>query len=153
MRRQGIATRLFDHIEDRLTGLGASESLAIIAGNNRFMQGLDLRYTEALCFLERGATNGAGDGMDMDVDLRSTPLDTSEKEAELARDHGLRVRRVTMDDYQMAWDYVSREFEYPSALATAPVGRRWAYLATSGLKLDPPTLWMAERDGEFAALR
>ena len=149
MRRQGIATRLFDHIEDRLTGRGASESLAIIAGNNRFMQGLDLRYTEALCFLEARGYERAGDGMDMDVDLRNTPLDTSEREAELEREHGLRVRRLTMDDYQKAWDYVEREFEYPSALATAPVGRRWAYLATSGLKLDPPTLWMAERDGEF----
>ena len=149
MRRQGIATRLFDHFEDRLTSLGAAESLAIIAGNNRFMQGLDLRYTEALCFLEARGYERAGDGMDMDVDLRSTPLDTSAKEEELERDHGLRVRRVTMDDFQRAWDYVEREFEYPSALATAPVGRRWAYLATSGLKLDPPTLWMAERDGEF----
>lgn len=149
LRRQGIATRMFDQIEDRLAGLGAGESVAIIAGNNRFMQGLDLRYTEALCFLEARGYERAGDGMDMDVDLRSTPLDTSEKEAELARDHGLRVRRLTMDDYQQAWDYVAREFEYPSALATDPVGRRWAYLATSGLKLNPPTLWMAEKDGEF----
>ena len=92
--------------------------------------------------------------MDMDVDLRNTPLDTSAKEAELERDHGLRVRRTTMDDYDRAWEYVAREFEYPSALATTPVGRRWAYLATSGLKLDPPTLWMAERDGRVpAALR
>ena len=149
IRRHGIATRLFDHIEDRLTGLGASESVAIIAGNNRFMQGLDLRYTEALCFLEARGYERAGDGMDMDVDLRKTPLDTSEKEEELERDHGLLVRRLTMDDYQQAWDYVAREFEYPSALATDPVGRRWAYLATSGLKLNPPTLWMAEKDGEF----
>ena len=149
VRRRGIATRLFDHIEERLTGLGASESVAIIAGNNRFMQGLDLRYTEALCFLEARGYERAGDGMDMDVDLRTTPLDTSEREAELERDHGLRVRRVSMADFQKAWDYVAREFEYPSALATAPVGRRWAYLATSGLKLDPPTLWMAEKDGEF----
>ena len=149
MRRRGIATRIFDHIEDRLTGLGASESLAIIAGNNRFMQGLDLRYTEALCFLEARGYERAGDGMDMDVDLRNTPLDTSETEAELERDHGLRVRRVTMADFRKAWDYVAREFEYPSALAKTPVGRRWAYLATSGLKLDPSTLWMAERDGEF----
>ena len=122
MRRQGIATRLFDHFEDRLTSLGAAESLAIIAGNNRFMQGLDLRYTEALCFLEARGYERAGDGMDMDVDLRSTPLDTSAKEEELERDHGLRVRRVTMDDYDRAWEYVAREFEYPSALATAPVG-------------------------------
>lgn len=149
MRRQGIATRLFDHVEERLTGLGASESVAIIAGNNRFMQGLDLRYTEALCFLEARGYERAGDGMDMDVDLCNTPLDTSTKEAELERDHSLRVRRLTMDDYRQAWDYVAREFEYPSALAPDPVGRRWAYLATSGLKLDPPTLWMAEKDGEF----
>ncbi len=149
MRRRGVATRLFDHVEERLTGLGATESLAIIAGNNRFMQGLDLRYTEALCFLEARGYERAGDGMDMDVDLRTTPLDTSEQEAELEQVHGLRVRRVTMADFQKAWDYVAREFEYPSALATAPVGRRWAYLATSGLKLDPPTLWMAEKDGEF----
>lgn len=149
VRRQGIATRLFDDVEDRLAGLGASESVAIIAGNNRFMQGLDLRYTEALCFLEARGYERAGEGMDMDVDLRNTPLDTSEKEEELERVHGLRVRRVTMADFQKAWDYVAREFEYPSALATDPVGQRWAYLATSGLKLDPPTLWMAERDGEF----
>ncbi|MYD94675.1 MAG: GNAT family N-acetyltransferase [Chloroflexi bacterium] len=149
VRRQGIATRMFDQIENRLASLGAGESVAIIAGNNRFMQGLDLRYTEALCFLEARGYERAGDGMDMDVDLRKTPLDTSEKEEELERDHGLRVRRLTMDDYQQAWDYVAREFEYPSALATDPVGRRWAYLATSGLKLNPPTLWMAEKDGEF----
>ncbi len=149
MRRQGIATRLFDHIEDRLIGLGAAESLAVIAGNNRFMQGLDLRYTEALCFLEARGYERTGDGMDMDVDLRNTPLDTSATEAELERVHGLRVRRVATEDHDRAWEYVAREFEYPSALAAAPVGRRWAYLATSGLKLDPPTLWMAERDGEF----
>ena len=60
MRRQGISTRLFDHIEDRLAGLGAGESVAIIAGNNRFMQGLDLRYTEALCFLEARGYERAG---------------------------------------------------------------------------------------------
>ncbi len=146
-RRRGVATQLFDEIEDRLAARGAGESIAVIAGNNRFMQGLDLRYTEALCFLEARGYTRAGDGMDMDVDLRAQPLDTAAQEAALERGHGVRLRRMTPADHDRVWAYVEREFEFPSPLAPTPIGRRWAYLATAGLKLDPPTLHTAERGG------
>ena len=150
MTRQGIAGQLLDHIEDRLAASGALESFAVIAGNNRFMQGLDLRYTAALCFLEARGYGRVGDGMDMDVKLTSLSLDTTEVEAVLAETHGVRLRRATRDDYDSVWAYAERTFDVPRPeVSTVPVGRRWAYLATSGLRRNPPTLHVAERLGEI----
>ena len=146
-RRQGLASRLFDRIEAALVARGTTESVAITAGNNRFMQGLDLRYTEALCFLVARGYTRAGDGMDMEVDLRTQEFDTRELHRELRERHRITLRRPSADDYQPVWDYVAREFRIPSALATAEVGRRWAYLATMGLR-TPPSLHLAEQDGQ-----
>ena len=151
MTRRGIAGHLFYHIEDRLMASGVSESFAVIAGNNRFMQGLDLRYTAALCFLEARGYARVGDGMDMDVNLRSQSLDTTEVESVLAETHGVRLRRATPGDHDRMWAYAARTFDIPRPdVSTVPVGRRWAYLATSGLRRDPSTLHVAERLGEIA---
>ena len=149
-KRQGIASRLFDHIEGRLAALGANESFAVIAGNNRFMQGLDLRYTAALCFLEARGYVRVGDGMDMDVDLRTQSFETMAAETSLAEMHGVRLRRTTIGDHDRVWAYVARTFDRPSPNSPARVGRRWAYLATSGLTREPSTLHLAECSGEIS---
>ena len=142
-RRHGIASELFDRIEAELAARGAEESLAIIAGNNRFMQGLDLRYTEALCFLEQRGYARVGDGMDMDVDLRARTFDAAALEQDLRDRHGISFQRATPTDHERVWRYVAAEFSRPRGTG-AEVGRRWAHLATMGLACDPPSLHLAE---------
>ncbi|MBM4437069.1 MAG: GNAT family N-acetyltransferase [Actinobacteria bacterium] len=146
-RRQGIATRMFDLLEARLAARGAPTCSAIYAGNNRFMLGLDVRYTAALCFLQQRGYARVGDGMDMDVDLRSQDFDSTALEAKLRTAHGIGLRRAAAADRDRVWAYVEREFQRPSAISLFDVGRRWAYMATMGLQRTPISLHLAERDG------
>ena len=68
-RQRGVATCLFDELEARLRATGAGHAVAMAAGNNRLTQGLDVRYTAALCFLAARGYERTGVTQDMMVDL------------------------------------------------------------------------------------
>ena len=149
-RRRGLATRLLDELETRLQARGAARCVAIGAGNNRLAQGLDVRYTAALCLLLGCGYEPTGVTQDMEVDLGRVGLDTASAEA-AALEGGVGFRRATAADEDWLRDGVERELEYPNA-GGAPLGRRWAYLALQGLRREPAAVHVAHDVGSGAFL-
>jgi predicted N-acetyltransferase YhbS len=146
-RRRGIASRLFDLVEEALRARGVTECVAVNCGDHRLSLGLDVRYTAALCLLLGRGYQQTGTTQDMAVDLAgpdAPDLTTAADEARLAAG-GIAVRRAEGADRTWVCEGVAREM-------TAPVpGRRWAYLAAQAFRRDPPTLEVAEdaRTGAF----
>ena len=148
-RQRGIATRLFDKLEGRLRDTGAGHAVAMAAGNNRITQGLDVRYTAALCFLAARGYERTGVTQDMVVDLARTDLETATAEAAAAA-AGIRFRRATAADRDWLHEGVARELAYPAP--GSHLGRRWAYLATLGLDNPPAAVQVAEEAATGAFL-
>lgn len=148
-RQRGVATRLFDELEGRLRATGAGHAVAMAAGNNRLTQGLDVRYTAALCFLAARGYERTGVTQDMVADLERTDLETVEAEVAAAA-AGIRFRRATEADRDWLHEGVGRELAYPAP--GARLGRRWAYLATLGLGRPPATVQVAEEMASGAFL-
>ena len=148
-RQWGIGTRLFDELEGRLRDTGAGHAVAMAAGNNRLTQGLDVRYTAALCFLEARGYERTGVTQDMVVDLERTDLGTATAEAAAAA-AGIRFRRATAADRDWLHEGVARELAYPAP--GSHLGRRWAYLATLGLGGPPAAVQVAEEAASGAFL-
>ncbi len=148
-RQRGIATRLFDKLEGRLRDTGAGHAVAMAAGNNRITQGLDVRYTAALCFLAARGYERTGVTQDMVVDLARTDLETATAEAAAAA-AGIRFRRATAADRDWLHEGVARELAYPAP--GSHLGRRWAYLATLGLDNPPASVQVAEEAASGAFL-
>ena len=146
-RQRQVATRLFDDLETRLRATGAGQAVAMAAGNNRLTQGLDVRYTAALCFLAARGYERTGVTQDMVVDLERTDLETAEAEAAAA---GIRFRRATESDRIWLYEGVACELAYPAP--GMHLGRRWAYLATLGLDRRPATVQVAEETASGAFL-
>ena len=148
-RQRGIATRLFDELEGRLRDTGAGHAVAMAAGNNRITQGLDVRYTAALCFLAARGYERTGVTQDMVADLARTDLETATAEAAAAA-AGIRFRRATAADRDWLHEGVARELAYPAP--GSHLGRRWAYLATLGLDGPPAAVQVAEEAASGAFL-
>ena len=147
LRRRGLATRLFDQLEDRLRIQGASRCVAIGAGNNRLAQGLDVQHTPALCFLLGRGYERTGVTQDMVVDVQAASLTT---EAAERAGSTFAYRRATAKDELWLKEGIERELEFPNP--GAALGRRWAYLALQGLRRQPVSVHVAmEREtGAFA---
>lgn len=148
-RQRRVATRLFDELEVRLRVTGAGHAVAMAAGNNRLTQGLDVRYTAALCFLAARGYERTGVTQDMMVDLERTDLGTATAEAAAAA-AGIRFRRATAADRDWLHEGVARELAYPAP--GSHLGRRWAYLATLGLDGPPAAVQVAEEAASDAFL-
>ena len=148
-RQRRVATRLFDELEAQLRATGAGQAVAMAAGNNRLTQGLDVRYTAALCFLAARGYERTGVTQDMVVDLARTDLETATAEAAAAR-ASIRFRRATAADRDWLHEGVARELAYPAP--GSHLGRRWAYLATLGLDRPPATVQVAEETASGAFL-
>jgi mycothiol synthase len=132
-RRQGIATRLFDLVEDALRRRGVASCVAVNCGTNRLALGLDVRYTAALCLLWRRGYERSGTTQDMLVDFAgpaAPSLETAALEASLGA-AGIVFRRALPEDRDWVTAGVERE------LAASVPSRRWAYLA--GLAFGPAT--------------
>lgn len=147
-RRRGIATRLFDAVEDALRGRGVTECVAINCGNNRLSLGLDVRYTAALCLLLGRGYEQIGTTQDMAVPLvgpGAVDLDTEADEAQL-RERGVVFRRAARAEQSWVVEGVAREM-----IAPIP-SRRWAYLAEQAFRQQPPTIEVAEDQRTHAFL-
>ena len=147
-RQRRVATRLFDELEVQLRDTGAGHAVAMAAGNNRLTQGLDVRYTAALCFLAARGYERTGVTQDMVVDLERTDLETVEGGGRCGR-HTVSAGdgRGTGPGYTRG---VARELAYPAP--GAHLGRRWAYLATLGLGRPPAAVQVAEEAASGAFL-
>lgn len=128
-RRQRLATELFERVRGAWpAGLNDVEVLAI--PGNYFTPGLDPRYTEAVCFLERLGFERFRDCVNLTADL-SAPFPTAEDERRLAGE-GVEIRRARTEDSPRLDAFFSEHF-----------GEDWRFEAGLALANRPPTLHLA----------
>src|SRR5262245_29012327 len=96
-RRRGLASHLLEQLESRMRVDGHRRLFVANSPPNYFWPGLDIRYTAALCLLQRAGFRRVGDAVNMQVDLTARDWDTTAEEARLAQ-AGFAVRRLLADD-------------------------------------------------------
>lgn len=136
-RRRGIAAALSQRVKEGWpAGIAEVEVLAI--PGNYFAPGLDPRYTEALCFLERLGFERFKDCVNLRADL-SRHFDTSVEEERLAG-KDIEIRRARPDDDPLLDAFFAEHF-----------GDDWRFEAGLGMYNEPPGLHLALRDGRIIA--
>lgn len=136
-RRQGIATALYGHAARGWpAAIASSEVLAIPC--NYFNPGLDPRYTEALCFVEKMGYKRFRDCVNMRGELLK-PFDTTAEEKRLAAEK-VEIRRARRDDDPLL-----------DAFFAANFGEDWRGEAALAMINDPIALHLALRDGRIIA--
>ena len=136
-RRRGIASALVEHA--RAAWPAEIETVEVLAiPGNYFSPGLDPRYTEALCFLERRGFERFKDCVNLIGDL-SEPFDTSSEEQRLANEE-IDIRRATHNDNALLDAFFANDF-----------GAGWRLEASLAMRNDPPALHLALRGGQIIA--
>lgn len=136
-RRQGVAGALLESCLDALRGAaGEVEALAIPGAY--LTPGLDPRYTEALCFLERRGFERFKDCANLTAEL-TRHLGTADDEARLARE-GVEIRRAQRADEPRLDAFFEQDF-----------GAAWRFEAGLALDVAPPALHLALRGGRIIA--
>lgn len=141
-RRRGVASRLLVDVEERVRARGHR---ALSVGNSApvyFWPGVDLRYTPALCLLERRGYARTGEAVNMRVDLAVRRWGTEGEEARL-RAGGFAVRRLAAADREAFAAWLLREW-----------GATWQAEAIRALGNEPVSAWVATEGGvirSFAA--
>ncbi|MHB0857171.1 MAG: GNAT family N-acetyltransferase [Anaerolineae bacterium] len=135
-QRLGHATALLDEVERRLRERQVSEIAVQAMAPNYFAPGVDLRDTDAICFLEkRGYFTNRQAIVDMQVDLLRTSLDSSEDEERLHRE-GIVLRQAQAD-----------EVERVAAFARDVFSMGWYWEVLDATRYAPTPLFIA-LDGE-----
>ncbi len=137
VRRRGIASALFHQARENWP-IGIEEVEVLTIPGNYFAPGLDPRYTEALCFLERLGFERFKDCVNLTADL-SAHFDTSAEQARLAAE-GLEIRRARPDDESRLDAFFAEHF-----------GADWRLEAGLAMNNEPPTLHLALKEDRIVA--
>ncbi len=109
-RGKGVATALFDKIEDGLKRRGAERIGIANAVPGQVDSGLDPRYTAAFVFLQGRGYEHTATVFNMDCDLALSDWNTGEEERMLTERHGLEARRARREDMQAVLDLLRQHF-------------------------------------------
>ncbi len=139
-RNRGIATEMLSRVEANVREAGATALRVGMSRPNYLVPGVDPRYTVACAFLLRRGFRKAGEVFNMDVELSASDWSTDEIEAKLAAS-GVTCRRLRPDELQAfdAW------------MASAGYSAGWRYQTLHAAEMDPPAVYVAEKDGEYVA--
>ena len=137
-RRQGIAASMFQRVmEDwRRASVRVAEALAV--PGNYFTPGIDPRYTEGVCFLERSGFERFKDCVNLTAPL-DAPFETQTEENRLAG-LSVEVRRARPSDGPLLDVFFAEHF-----------GPDWRLEAQLALENDPPALHLGIRGGRIIA--
>lgn len=138
-RRQGIASQLITALIERMRDAGLTWLRSGNFAPSYFWPGVDARYTPALCFLQRHGFQRKGDAVNMAVDLHAHTWDTADDEERLLG-VGIRIRRAQPSDADAFGAWLGQ--------AWGPI---WQWEGLRALHNQPPSAFVAERDGEFCA--
>ncbi len=109
-RRRGLGMALFDELEARLRARGVADVAVKAAAPNYFAPGVDISYTDAVCFLlARGFKTDRNALVDMTVNLTSADLDSAAAERALA-EQGIALRRARCDEVAAVAAFALGEF-------------------------------------------
>jgi mycothiol synthase len=134
-RGRGHGAALLAELEARLVAAGAAELRVGRIAPNYLWPALDPRDTVALCLLERRGYARSGEAVNMALDLAAQPWWAPADEARLASG-GWRVRRATPGDADGLGAWVRARF-----------GASWEWEARLACAGEPPSVFLAERDG------
>lgn len=135
-RREGIATALFDALEERLCSLGANQVLVEGVAPSYMLPGVELTHTDAIAFLlNRGYQTDRNGRVDMAVHLHRLDLDTGETATRLGAE-GIAIRRAERD-----------EVDAVAAMAGETFSAAWRAEVSAAAWFDPPPLFIAREGG------
>jgi GNAT superfamily N-acetyltransferase len=141
-RREGIATRLFNAVEENLRALGKRRVAIAPFPENYFIPGVDVE-ADAVKFLEgRGYQRGPADAIAMDANIAKFTVapEVEEKRRALREEHGIDVRPYTDADLFAYLDFMEREMP-PAWPLEARHNLREAELG----RFDKDSIWIAVR--------
>ncbi len=137
---RGLANRLLGQVE---AGCLARGALALDVGFTRpnyLTAGIDPRYTPAVAFLMRRGYQRTGETFNMDVDLSTSDWQAPELEEKLGS-QGIVCRRLGPEDRGALEACFDRE----------GTSAGWRYQILRAASLEPPRVFIAEREGEVVA--
>lgn len=129
-RRQGIARRLFEILQEKFRKKAVRVLRIYDAPQNYFMPGIDPRYTPALCFAQRLGFQRFGDTSNLVVDLKFSSWDTAQREENLMRD-GIEIRRASHEEKRAVLEFVCTEWPL------------WEHEVEQAFVDDPPSIHVA----------
>jgi GNAT superfamily N-acetyltransferase len=135
-RRKGYASALLAELERRFAAAGVASVSVGTEVPIWLTAGIDVRYTAALCFVQRRGYERVHDTQNLAVDLIGQSFDTSEAEAALAP-KGYTFRRMEESDRPALDEYLSTRW--------SPA---WRYEGLAALNASPATGHIALKDGE-----
>ncbi len=142
-RRQGVATRLLDELERRLWERGVASIRAFGGSPSYLWPGVDVRYTPALCLLERRGYRIEGYEFNMAVSTaEATRRADGQRSARTARlsAAGIVVRPLVPEDREPFAAWLEQHW-----------GPNWTYEALLALRREPPSGFVAVREGKIVA--
>jgi GNAT superfamily N-acetyltransferase len=136
-RRQGIGGALLKEAETRFLGVGITHVTVGWSPYTLFTAGWDVRYTSALCFMEKyGYRTERKSRVNMYVDLAGRDFGTEAEEKRLA-EQGITFRRGTLADREGAIELANSN------------SMAWGDEVRMSYQNDPASLFVAEKDGKL----
>lgn len=133
-RGKGIATKLFDELENRLKDSGTKKvRIADFPGWTLF-SGVDLQYQVALTFLINRGFKKVGEAVDYEIDLLNFYIPKRVLKMDVSP---AIVRKAKESDKDKVLSWVRSEFSV-----------FWEYEAGVGFMYDKPKLWIAEEGND-----
>ncbi|MGQ9629835.1 MAG: GNAT family N-acetyltransferase [bacterium] len=137
-RRRGIASELLRRVEDGFREMGVAKVNVLNCAPAYYIwPGIDLRYTEGICFLLERGYRRYGDAVNMTVDLAGRDFSTEALEDKL-KNEGIEVRRLEERD-RPAFD----------AMLRAEWSENWYYEAMTSFENEPISTFIALREGKI----
>lgn len=135
--KQGIGSYLLDALEDRLRSIGVKQLRVDERVPNYLNPGIDPRYTEGFCFLQKRGYELFGEAFHMKASL-DQDFATEDKEGELAK-QGIRVFQAQPEDWPRVREWLTQVFP------------NWVPEVERTFRNRPPSLHLAEKKDQVIA--
>lgn len=138
-RRMNYGHALFDELETRLKARGAQVITIMDSPANYLTPGVDFRYTETYCFLQKRGYTVFKENHNLKCDIRTEQWPRLDEDVARVQGADLQIRRATPDDRQTICEFLQVEWS------------GWIPEVTSALENDPAGVFIATQSGKVVA--
>ena len=138
-RRRGIGSALLSELENRLAARGVQVVSIMDSPYNYYMPGVDFRYTEAFCFLQKHGYEITQQNRNMVAPLDSDAGPTLDEEVKKLAGESVFVKRAARADTESIHAFL--DLHWPA----------WKGEVQGALDNVPPSLYIAQLDGRTVA--
>lgn len=132
-REKGIGFQLLCELESKFRELGCVKARIMDCNPNYFMPGLDFRYTEATCMMQKAKYTRDSISLNLIADLQHFPTDYSEQIRQ-CEEKGVQIRRALPSDKEAVLAMVASEW------------LSWIPEVEATFRHDPITLFIGLKD-------